>query len=145
MKTTRFSTLVLWVGFVTCFFALSGLTGAEEPARIIHELDFNECDPVMIQGAVMSVNPKNRTITVAEKEIRLMDVGSDDQRIKTALINSDGKPEKMESFKIRQLVRIEGYEHPEGFIAASKIQKINAIQEVRKESRGGFQPAKAKR
>ena len=93
----------------------------------------------------MSVNPKNKTLTVAEKEIRLMDVGSDDQRLKTALMNTDGKPEKIESFKVGHLVLVQGFEHPDGFIAASKIQKISAIQESGKGSKNRLQQTKAKR
>jgi hypothetical protein len=145
MKPNRFSPAVFWLGLMICLLGLNSLTFAQEPPKIIHELDFNDCDPVKLQGAVMSVNLGNMTITVAEKEIRLMDVGSDDQRIKTVLMNIEGKPEKMESFKVGQLVRVEGFAHPEGFVAASKIQKINAIQETRKASKSGTQQTKAKR
>jgi len=93
----------------------------------------------------MSVNLGNMTITVAGKENRLMDVEVDDQLLKTALMNTDGKPEKFESFKVGQLVRVQGFEHPEGFVAASKIQKINAIQESGKASKSRLQQTKAKR
>lgn len=93
----------------------------------------------------MSVNPKNKTITVAEREIRLMDVGADDQRLKTALMNTDGKPEKIESFKVGHLVLVQGFQHPEGFVAASKIQKINAIQESGKAPKSRLQQTKTKR
>ena len=145
MKTIRFSTVSFWLGFMTCLLGLNSLTCAQEIPQIIYELDYNDCDPVNLQGAVMSVNPKNKTITVAEREIRLMDVGADDQRIKTALMNTEGKPEKIESFKAGQLVRVEGFEHPDGFIGASKIQKISAIKESGKGSQNRPQQTKAKR
>ena len=145
MKTIRFSTVIFGLGLMTCLLGPNGLTCAQEPPQIIYELDFNNCDPVKLQGTIMSVNPANKTITVAEKEIRLMDVGSDDQRLKTVLMNVEGKPEKMESFKVGHLVRVEGFEHPEGFIAASKIQKITAIKESGKGPKSGLQQTKAKR
>jgi len=145
MKTIRFSAVVFWLGFMISLLGLNSSTCAQEPPQIIYELDFNDCDLVKLQGAVMSVNPKNKTITVAEKEIRLMDVGADDQRIKTALMNTDGKPEAIESFKVGHLVRVEGFEHADGFVAASKIQKISAIQESGKGSKNRLQQTKAKR
>ena len=117
---------------------------AEEPSTIIYELDFNDCDSVKLQGAVMSVNHGNKTVTVAEKEIRLMDVASNDQRLKTVLMNIDGRPEKMESFKVGQVVQVEGFEHPDGFVAASKIQKISTIQQSGKGSKNRLQQTKAK-
>ena len=129
---------------MTCLLGLNSLICAEEPSTIIYELDFNDCDSVKLQGAVMSVNPGNKTITVAEKEIRLMDVASNDQRLKTVLMNIDGKPEKMESFKVGQVVQVEGFEHPDGFVAASKIQKISTIQQSGKGSKNRLQQTKAK-
>jgi hypothetical protein len=144
MKTIRFATMSFWLGFMTCLLGLNSLICAEEPPTIIYELDFNDCDSVKLQGAVMSVNPGNMTITVAEKEIRLMDVASNDQRLKTVLMNIDGKPEKMESFKVGQVVQVEGFEHPDGFVAASKIQKISTIQQSGKGSKNRLQQTKAK-
>jgi hypothetical protein len=145
MKTIPFSAVVLGLVIMRCLLGLNSLACAEEPPQIVYELNFDECDPLTLQGAVMSVNPKNKTITVAEKEIRLMDVGADDQRLKTALMNTDGKPEKIESFKVGHLVLVQGFEHPDGFIAASKIQKINVIQESGKASKSRLQQTKAKR
>jgi hypothetical protein len=135
MKKIRFSTAVIWLELMACLWGLDGLTRAEEPPKIIRELNYDECDPVRLQGAVMSVNLENTTITVAEKEIRLMDVGSDDQRIKTALMNTEGKPEKFESFKVGQLVQVDGFKHPEGFVSAASIQKIKAMQGTGKPSK----------
>jgi hypothetical protein len=135
MKRIRFSSTVLKLGLISCLSCIHSVTYAQEPPKIVLELDFNECDTVRLQGAIMSVNPGNRTITVAEREIRMLDIGSDDRRLKTVLMHTDGKPERLESFKAGQLVRVEGFEHPDGFVAAAKIQKISAFQGGRKESK----------
>lgn len=145
MKPTRFTLALFCLALMAGTLVIGRPTWAEELPKIIRELDFNDCDPVKLQGVVMSVNRGNMTITVAEKEIRLMDIGPDDQRMKTVLLNLDGKPEKIESFKAGQLVQVEGFEHPDGFVGASKIQKISAIKESGKGSQNRPQQTKAKR
>jgi hypothetical protein len=145
MKPTRFTLALFCLALMAGTLVIGRPTWAEELPKIIRELDFNDCDPVKLQGVVMSVNRGNMTITVAEKEIRLMDIGPDDQRMKTVLLNLDGKPEKIESFKAGQLVQVEGFEHPDGFVAASIIQRINSIQETRKASKSALPQSKAKR
>jgi hypothetical protein len=127
-----------------CLLLITGAASAQESPKVVLELDFNDCEPFKLQGAIMSVNPGARTMTVAEKEIRLLDLGSDGGRLKTVLMHTDGKPEKFESFKAGQLVRVEGFEHPDGFVAAAKIQKIAAIQKSRKGSQYRLQHTKTR-
>jgi hypothetical protein len=143
MKRTRFSATIYWLGLMFSLFFAHGSVHAAEPPQVVHELDMNACDPIRIEAAIMSVNVQRKTITVAEKEIRFMDVGTDDRRLKTALLQIDGDPEKFEALKVGQLVQVEGFAHRDGFVAALKIQRISAIQEKKREP--GREPGKWKR
>lgn len=145
MKRIRLSSTAFKLGLVMCLVCVYSLTCAQEPPKMVHELDFNECDPVKLQGAIMSLNPGNRTMTVAEREIRMMDVGSGDRRFKTVLMHTDGKPVRFESFKAGQMVLVEGFQHPDGFVAAAKIQKISAIPGSKKGSKTMLQQTPMRR
>jgi hypothetical protein len=90
----------------------------------ISTINFDECDPIVIRSKVMEVHPKKGTIVVAEKEVREMDVSSDGRRIKTTCLKPDGNPDSIGSFRVGQYVRVEGFLHPDGYIAALSIQRI---------------------
>jgi hypothetical protein len=109
---------------------------AEKPdeSPVLRELDFDACEPVRYQAKITEVSRVKRTLHVAEKEICLMDIGSDGNRITTALLGISGKAEPFTAFKEGDLVLIEGFAHPKGFVAASKIQKIQAVAERKKPS-----------
>ena len=66
---------------------------------------------------------------MAEKEICLMDVSANGKRLASALLDVDGNPEPLTAFKKGDLVLVEGFAHPNGFVAASIIQKIKAVAE----------------
>jgi hypothetical protein len=115
--------------------ASTGFT-AEKPNAppVLSELDFDACEPVRYQAKISEVNLAKGTLTVAEKEICPMDVGANGNRLSTALLGIDGKPEPFTAFKEGDLVLIEGFAHPKGFVAASKIQKIQAVTERKNSS-----------
>ena len=100
-----------------------------EQFPVLRELDFDACEPVRYQAKISEVNRAEGTLTVAEKEIYLMDVSANSKRLSTALLDLGGKPEPLTAFKKGDLVLIEGFAHPKGFVAALKIQKIQAVTE----------------
>jgi hypothetical protein len=104
---------------------------AENPnnSPVLRELDFDACEPVRYQAKISEVSLAKGTLTVAEKEIFLMDVSANNKRLSTALLNLGGKPEPLTAFKKGDLVLIEGFADPRGFVAALKIQKIQAVNE----------------
>lgn len=135
----------LGVTLVLFLCAVSGFS-SETPDEhyILRNLDFDVCDPVRFQAKIAEANPARGTLTVAEKEIRLMDVGSDNSRLETALLGLDGKAEQFTAFKKGDLVLVEGFSHPKGFVAASKIQKIPAVTEPPKAKHDFVRRANAK-
>jgi hypothetical protein len=104
---------------------------AEKPNEfpLLRELDIDACEPVRYQAKITEVNRAKGTLTVAEKEICLLDVSANEKRLSTALLDLDGKAAPFTAFKKSDLVLIEGFAHPKGFVAASKIQKIQAVTE----------------
>ena len=104
---------------------------AEKPNEyaVLRELNIDACDPVRYQAKITEVNRAKGTLTVAEKEICLLDVSANEKRLSTALLDLDGKAAPFTAFKKGDLVLIEGFAHPKGFVAASKIQKIQAVTE----------------
>jgi hypothetical protein len=151
MERTRFAARIAWLGLLAFLFLAEYPADATEPPRIVHELDLNACEPIRIESAIMSVNAQRKTIMVAEKEIRLMDLGSENRRLKTVLLKLDGDPEQFEALKAGQLVQVEGFAHRDGFVAALKIKRISAVQESRrtsgtwKRSRSGMNASNAAR
>jgi hypothetical protein len=141
----RSSRQFLLLGITMALFlcTASGFTSekADDPF-VLRELDFNVCDPVRFQAIIMQANRDKGTLTVAEKEIRLMDVSSSGNRRMTALLDYEGKADQIGDFKKGDLVLIEGFAHPEGFVAASKIQKIRAVTERQKTKQDPVRPAK---
>lgn len=121
-------------------FAASGLASEKSTtSRTLTELDFDACEPFRVAARIMEANEK---LMVAEKEIRLMDVSSGGNRRTTALLDYEGKVESLAAFHKGDLVLVEGFSHPDGFVAASKIQKIHAVTETRKTKRIGVRPEK---
>lgn len=92
-------------------------------------LDFDACEPVQIRSKIMEVRPDKGTIVVAEREIREMDVETGGRRIKTAYLNPEGQPEAPGTFRFGQDVFVKGFLHPDGYVAASEIQKIDKPRE----------------
>lgn len=129
--------MMIFLGMTIAFLcgAPAGFT-AEKPdgPPVLRELDFDACEPVRYQAKITEVNRAKGTLTVAEKEIRLMDVSANGKRLSTALLDVDGELEPFTAFKKGDLVLIEGFAHANGFVAASKIQKIQAVTERKNSS-----------
>jgi len=134
---------LIGITMVLFLCAPSGFT-SEQPkeSHILREKDFDICDPVRFQAVVMDANQEKGTLTVAEKEIRLMDISSGGSRRVTAVLDIEGKPSQIADFNKGDLVLIEGFAHPMGYVAASKIQKIQAITERQKTKQDPVWPAK---
>jgi hypothetical protein len=115
-------TLVLFLCAVPGFSAETS-----DEHYILRNLDFDVCDPVRFQAKIAEANSARGSLTVAEKEIRLMDVKTDGNRLATVLLDLEGKAVQITEFKTGDLVLVEGFAHPKGFVAASKIQKIPAV------------------
>ncbi|MBI5580894.1 MAG: hypothetical protein HY895_17215 [Deltaproteobacteria bacterium] len=103
----------------------------KETTIIVKKIDLDECEPVKIRAKIMEVRPDRGTIVVLEREIRDMDVEDGAGRIKTSRLGITGKPESFDSFRAGQYVLVKGFRHPDGYIAASLIQKIEKPVEKR--------------
>jgi hypothetical protein len=127
-------TTASWRGIGLSLLALFSLgadpvwsTGAEpeEPVSLVTQIDLDECDPITLRNRIMEASPERGTLVVAEREVRGMDVQAAERRIRTIYLGIAGKPEPRGSFRAGEYVRVEGYLHPDGYIAASSIQKID--------------------
>ncbi len=96
----------------------------QEPVSLVKQIDLDECDPITIRSKIMEVKPDRGTLVVAEREVRDMDVEKGGRRIKTSYRSIADQSEPRDSFRAGQYVLVEGFLHPDGYIAASLIQKI---------------------
>jgi hypothetical protein len=96
----------------------------KEPLMCVKTIDFDECEPVLIRSKIMDVHSRKGTLVVAEREVREMDVASGGERVRTAYLTIEGKPELRAAFRVGQYVMVKGFQHPDGYIAASVVQKI---------------------
>jgi hypothetical protein len=117
-------TLAIWWLFPNLLGAAGPEPGKEGFVRVT-AIDFDECEPVLLRSKIMEVSLQRGTLVVAEREVREMDVTSDGRRIKTGYIGLEGKPESRGSFRVGQYVLVKGVQHPDGFIAAFEVQKID--------------------
>ncbi len=134
MPVHFFRKLVLLGVVINLIWGASVGDAAEKPTKIpvLRELDIDACEPVRYQARIAEVNHPKGALTVAEKEIRLMDVSVSGNRMATELLGLDDKAEPFAAYKKGDLVLVEGFSHPEGFVAAWKIQKIRAVTEREK-------------
>lgn len=122
--------LLHWMMIAALFVLLPGSLWAADPEPdkelliSVTTIDFDECEPVLIRSKIMDAHLKKGTLVVAEREVREMDVTSGGQRIKTSYLNIEGKPEPRAAFRPGQYVLVKGFQHPDGYIAASVVQKI---------------------
>lgn len=128
------STIVLgWLALCTVLAALClpALANAAAPeseltakAARLTEIDPDECEPFFIQTRIMEISRERGTLVVAERELREIDATVGGKRLKTELLGLDGKPETAGAFRIGEYVKVEGFLHPDGYVAALAVQKI---------------------
>lgn len=124
---------IVHLGFGLMIMAVIGLSvnpawSADPPpkevAGILQAIDFDECEPVDIRAKIMDVRADRGTLVVAEREIRDIDVDDGGRRVKTAYLNIDAKADTRNAFRVGQYVRVKGVLHPDGYVAAFTVQKI---------------------
>ena len=106
-------------------------TGAPPSAGSIVAIDPDECSFFEVSSVVMEAHRGKDTLVVAEREIRKLDTVINGRPLKTEFLGQDGKPEMPESFRVGQYVKVEGFLHPDGFVAALVVQKIAKPKEPR--------------
>jgi len=126
-------TTASWRGIGLSLLALIGLWAdpvwstepePQEPVSLVKQIDLDECEPITLRSKIMEASPERGTLVVAEREVRDMNVETASRRIKTSYLDIAGQPEPRGLFRAGEYVRVEGYLHPDGYIAASSIQKI---------------------
>jgi hypothetical protein len=132
MQYTRKSCPLICLGIVAILFTATGGGYGAESLSKISELGLDAGDPVKIESKIMSVNPEKNSMTIAEKEVRFVNVTFGGRHFATITLDLQGNPAPFGSFKPGQLVLVEGYSNAEGYIAASKIQKISSISPEKK-------------
>lgn len=124
--------------------AATPAAGAAEasPPAAVEQLDPEECAPIEIIGTVMEADPERGVIVVAEREIRGLNAWVGGRTLKTQYLDEVGKPRSRGLFRKGETVAVEGFRHPEGFVAATRLQKL----EKRPPQRGAiFQPVEEAR
>jgi hypothetical protein len=86
-----------------------------------HLFDFDSLEPVRYRAPVMDLELERKRLTVAEREIRLLDMVVRGREIKTRLVDGAGVPVELGLFRPGQVVEVEGYLHPEGYVLALSI------------------------
>jgi hypothetical protein len=129
MKAIRLTPVLIAASLMLLVCAGADPAGAREKEKtvgkvLLTELDFDACDPFETRGPVMEVDPAADTLVVAEREIRPMDVKAGERTIRTAYLDTEGKPLGHSIFHRGQLVRVKGWLHDEGFVAAASIQLL---------------------
>ena len=122
-------TLFLYKGMlytILFFTALSAAAYGSELGPEIIDSGMEIGDRLRIKSKIMSVDPSNQTMTIAEKEVRLLDATFSAQHLRTTLLDAEGKPVAFNSFQVGQLVLVIGYIDPEGHVFAKSIQKTDA-------------------
>ncbi len=95
-----------------------------EPADIMSKLDYGACEPTRFKATIMEVDQAKGRLLVAEKWVYALYIGIDGPKKKTELLNAEGKPEPFDQFKVGDLLSVIGYAHPDGFVVATKIRKV---------------------
>jgi hypothetical protein len=93
------------------------------PGRLT-SIDPELCEPFQVRTAVMAVHREKGTLVVAEREIRTLDAMINGKHLITEFLGQDGKPEEVGTFRTGQYVKVEGFLHPDGYVAALVVQKI---------------------
>ena len=122
-----------WQGIGLAVLAIIGLAAnpagsaeqkVKEAVSVVKTIELDECEPVNIRAKIMEADAEKGTLVVIERQIREIDFDSGGQRIKTSYLNIEGKPEPRAAFRAGQYVLVKGFQHPDGYIAASVVQKI---------------------
>lgn len=87
-------------------------------------LDPEICEPFHARTRIMEIVRETGAIVVAEREIRAMDATVGGQRMVTEFFGRDGRPEPAPVFRVGEYVEIEGFLHPDGYVAALRVQRI---------------------
>ncbi len=98
--------------------------GTAAAAVDVGQLDPEECESFAIVGTIMEVHPERGVIVVAEREIRGLHAAIGEKTFKTQYLDEAGKPRVREAFRKGETVAVEGFRHPEGYVAALRLQKL---------------------
>jgi hypothetical protein len=121
----------LMVGAIVAAICLAAGAAAAAPetdtppaAGSIVSIDLDECRFFEVSTVIMESHREKGTLVVAERVIRPLEAVIAGRPLKTEFLGQDGKPEAPETFRAGQYVKVEGFLHPDGFVAALVVQKI---------------------
>jgi hypothetical protein len=125
---TRFDWLAAAAAILACIALAPGPAVARDKpnpkSTVLTQIDFDDCDPFQVRAKVMEADPLADTFVVAEKEIRRIDIGSGEKALRTVHLDREGQAEPSGRYRAGEYVVVKGWLHPEGFVAASSIQRI---------------------
>ncbi len=103
---------------------------------------FDDCDPFQARSRIMEVNAKKAQLVAAEQTIYVVDWRFGDQQLTTEMADSDGNPIDFSALKEGQWILVKGFQHVEGGVVASLVQRIEppnyqkpVVRKISKESR----------
>ncbi|MEJ5358789.1 MAG: hypothetical protein WHT06_08950 [Desulfobacterales bacterium] len=122
--------------------AASAAADNASPAAVVEHLDPEECAPFEIVGTIMEVHPERGVIVVAEREIRGLNAAIGGKTVQTHYLDEAGKPRARKEFRKGETVAVEGFRHPDGHVAALRLQKLEKRPPA---PRASFQPVEEAR
>ena len=130
------------------FFLLSGLgilllpANSAADSNILDNFSFDDCNPFEARAVIMEVHAGKAQLVAAEQTIYVVDLGFGDQRLITELTDADGRQLDLGSFSGGEWILVKGYQHIDGGVVASQVQKIApperkrpVLRKITKESR----------
>ncbi len=127
----------MWLGivFVCCTIIFIAMPCKAEEKVL--KLDFDNSDPIELKAHIMEINHEKAQLVVAEETILVVDFMIGEHRFFTEVTDSNGNPRALESFKVGEVVVIEGFKTSDGVVFASLLQKAKKRhrQDKRKDNR----------
>ena len=124
MKSTHRLWISVWmiILLIGCGAVLPIRSRAAEPK--LSAFDFEICAPVEFQARIMEIDYEKAQLVVAEDPILVVDFMVEGKRFATRVIDANGKPKPLASFRAGDMVHIQGFKNSDGFVFAALIQKL---------------------
>ena len=124
MKSTHRLWISVWmiILLIGCGAVLPIRSRAAEPK--LSAFDFEICAPVEFQARIMEIDYEKAQLVVAEDPILVVDFMVEGKRFATRVIDANGKPKRLASFRAGDMVHIQGFKNSDGVVFAALIQKL---------------------
>ena len=126
--------------FLICLLICPSNVPAE--SDILDNFSFDDCDPFEARALIMDVDRKKAQLVAAEQTIYVVDLNLGNQHLITELTDPEGNHMDFGAFRKGQWVYVKGFEHIDGGVVASLVQRIDppehkkpVLRKISKDSR----------